>query len=67
MKLYAERKQSKKGDTSYVALYVDFGYRKAILSMETAIIAELADKTMKQINELPVGSPLIIGEILIKK
>ena len=66
MKIYAERKVSAKSKVSYVGLFIDYGYRKAMISADTAIIAELADMTIRQLNELEVDKPHFIGEIIIK-
>ena len=66
MKVFAEKKKSSKSENTYVALYIDLGYRKALITMETALISEIADLTVKEINSLEVGKPLVIGELLIK-
>lgn len=66
MKIYAERKVSSKSKNTYVGLFVDLGYRKLCLSMETAVIAEMADLTIRQLNQLEVDKPHFIGELIVK-
>ena len=66
MKLFAEKKKSSKSENTYVGLFIDFGYRKAMLSVDTALISEIADLTVKQINALEVGKPYFIGEVIVK-
>ena len=66
MKLFAEKKKSSKSENTYVALYIDMGYRKALITMDTALISELADMSVREINALEVGRPHDIGEVIIK-
>lgn len=66
MKLFVEKKVSKKSENEYTGLYVDLGYRTIAITMDTATIAEVADMTIRQLNELETNKPILIGEIIQK-
>lgn len=64
-KVYVERKKSKNGDNTYLMMYVNLGYRNLTLSYDNAIISELSNITIRDLNNLPVDEPKLIGSIKI--
>lgn len=64
-KIYVERKKSKNGDNTYLMLYVDLGYRKLTLSYDNAIISELSNITIRDLNNLSIDEPKLIGSMKI--
>lgn len=70
MKLFIEKKKSEKKDGSgkeYLMLNVDLGYRVATITFDSAIMSELADMTIRQLNALQVGDKIIVGDIVQKQ
>lgn len=55
MKLYIEKRISKASGKPFWGLYADLGYTQRGLNFEQATIAELTDKTMRELSEAPVG------------
>ena len=51
MKLYVEQKTSKKTGNPYVALILDLGYRKAMLSYDYNLCAEVLKMSVAQMYE----------------
>lgn len=51
MKIYVERRLSKKNGNPYVALSVDLGYRKAMVSYDYNLCAEVLKMSVQQMYE----------------
>lgn len=51
MKLYVEQKTSKKTGNFYVALILDLGYRKAMLSYDFNLCAEVLKMSVAQMYQ----------------
>lgn len=55
VKFFIQCNQSKKTNNVYRALYADFGYRVCLVSMDTALICELAGMHISELYALKVG------------
>ena len=64
--LFVVRKKSKNGDNVYVSLYIDLGYRLLTLSYDIAVISELCNITIRDLNNLDVESPICVGSFNLK-
>lgn len=64
--LFVVRKKSKNGDNVYVALYIDLGYRFLTLSYDIAVISELCNITIRDLNNLDVETPVCVGSFNLK-
>lgn len=64
-KIYVVRKKSKNGDNTYLSMYVDLSYRQLTLSFDSAIISELSNITIRDLQNLPIDEPKLIGSIKI--
>lgn len=62
MTLKVEKRKSK-GGSEYCCLVVDFGYRAAVVSFDTAFISEISNITVSQLNMLKLGDSIEIGKI----
>ena len=51
MKIYVEKRTSKKTGNPYVALTIDLGYRKAVLSYDYNLCAEVLKISVAQMYE----------------
>lgn len=52
MKLFVEKKRSKKTDNDYIALFIDLDYRVAILTLDRLIISEITGMSILELNML---------------
>lgn len=59
MKLYVEKRLSKSG-SPYVALIVDFGYAKRILTMDKGVISEILNVKLSEVECLELDKPVYI-------
>lgn len=64
--LFVVRKKSKNGDNVYVSLYIDLGYRFLTLSYDIAVISELCNITIRDLNNLDVETPICVGSFNLK-
>lgn len=60
--LFVEVKKNKNKEGTHSELCIDLGYRKAVLSFDRALCAELADMTVKELLEKPAGTIIKIKE-----
>lgn len=51
MKIYVEKRLSKKNGNPYVALTIDLGYRKAMLSYDYNLCAEVLKMSVSQMYD----------------
>lgn len=58
--MYVESRTSKNGKP-YVALVCDFGYRKAIVSLDASLIAEISGKSFADIYALQDGEVITVA------
>ncbi len=61
MKLYVKCNKSQRSGKLYHALYVDFGYRSAVLTMDTAIIVEMCGITFAQLFALKENEQIAVA------
>lgn len=55
MKLFVEKKKSNKTGNDYLALFIDFDYRTAILTLDKLLISEITGMSITQLNTLQQG------------
>lgn len=53
--LYFEKKHSDKKGTDYLGSFIVVGSQKKLINLNTAMIACILDKRIREIEELPVG------------
>lgn len=58
MKLYVQSVTSKKTGKLYTALFCDFGYRVTIVSLDKALISELAALPIQDVVTNSITSPI---------
>lgn len=56
MKVVVEVSISKKSGNQYAALVADLGYRKAYLSFDTNLIAEILNCSVRDVFDLDIGT-----------
>lgn len=56
MEIYVEIKKNKEGEGKHAELIADLGYRKAVLSYDRGLCAELTDKKVGELMGEPIGS-----------
>lgn len=62
MTLKVEKRKAKSG-SEYACLTVDFGYRVAVVSFDTAFISELCNITVADLNMLKLGDVVEVAKI----
>ena len=68
--IYVVRKVSRKEgkeEFSYVQMYADLGYRKAVLSMDAQLIAETIQTAVACLYDLKENEPNKVAELDITK
>ena len=60
IKMYIEKKVSKKTGKTYVAIWADLGEREIIVTMDRNVIMSLADLSPRGLDALEVDTPLYI-------
>lgn len=66
MKLNVVKQTGKKSGKEYLALQVDLGYRKALLSFDTTLISEISGMSFADLHALNVDCCVCVGEIVKK-
>lgn len=61
-KIYVECRKAKSGKT-YLALMCDFGYRQAIVTMDTSFISEFTGVSFAQLHALGEGGIIEVGTL----
>lgn len=67
MKLYVQCCKSKKTGNLYRAMFCDFGYRKALITMDTTTICDFLDCAPSLLSDMKEGEVLQIGDIVRAK
>lgn len=55
MELFIEKKTSKKTGKEYIGLFADIGYAVKLISVDTLLIAELSNMSVRDIMTMRVG------------
>lgn len=59
-RIYVECRKAKSGKT-YLALMCDFGYRQAIITMDTSFISEITGVSFAELHALGEGGQIEVG------
>lgn len=62
MTLYAKKGKSAKTGREYLGLFIDLGYKQKALTFDTMTIAEVTNKTVRELDEMPVDTRVVILE-----
>ncbi len=65
--LVVVRKVSAKSQKTYVFLGVDLGYRIASLTFDVALISELSNISIRNLNSLEIDKVVTIGNVKLGK
>lgn len=63
MTFKVEKRKSKNGN-EYCCLTVDFGYRVAVVSFDTAFISEFTDIPIAKLNCMTADSSFVVGKFV---
>lgn len=63
--LVVVRKVSAKSEKTYTMLGIDLGYRVANLTFDTALISELTNIGIRELNSLELDKAVIVGSIKV--
>lgn len=64
MKLEIVKNKGRNSGKEYLALVVDLGYRNAILTFNSTIIAEISGMSFGDLHSISLGKPVLLGEIV---
>lgn len=62
--LFKVEKRKAKSGSEYCCLTVDFGYRVAVVSFDTAFISELTNLSIPTLNQLALGDSIVVGHLV---
>lgn len=61
MKLYVEKRYSKKSDRDFLALIIDLGYATKMVNFDIALMSELTELPVSALHGLKVGETVPIS------